>query len=221
MEHQISQINKTSNSYELCNHIKQNMYGSTFHLHYHILNDIINYHPNDKLSYLEIGSFCGGSLSFVIQNPKISRCYSIDPMCAVNDQLKHFHANLGKFNVNGTKIKTNVNYSTNPQVLSDLDLYVAEHGKFDILFIDGDHSYNGVLFDFNNYNKYVNYGGYIVFDDYQDKSCSPEVKPAVDDLVKTLNTSEYEIIGSLPNNSPEIFYGDVNVGNNEFILRKL
>jgi cephalosporin hydroxylase len=69
--------------------------------------------------------------------------------------------------------------------------------KIDILFIDGDHSFDGVFNDFSMYEELVNVGGYIIFDDYNDKEFSPEVKSAVDGLIPSL--SNYEIIGTLEN----------------------
>lgn len=69
--------------------------------------------------------------------------------------------------------------------------------KIDLLFIDGDHSEQAVYKDFNNYSKLVTKNGYICFDDYLDSEYSPEVKLAVDNIVKSLDANEYEVIGVL------------------------
>ena len=37
--------------------------------------------------------------------------------------------------------------------------------KFDVLFIDGDHTYEGVKADFENYSKFARPGGLIAFHD--------------------------------------------------------
>lgn len=93
--------------------------------------------------------------------------------------------------------------------------------KTDILFIDGDHSYQGVLYDFYNYEIFVNSGGYIIFDDYLDKIYSPDVKKAVDFIVSKLDTSKYEIIGSLPNYQKSFSNTNVEFTHlNEFIIKK-
>jgi hypothetical protein len=87
----------------------------------------------------------------------------------------------------------------------------------DVLFIDGDHSYNGVKNDFNLYSPLVKNGGYIVFDDYNDHVSSPEVKPAVNEIVSTL--VGYEIIGTLPN-----VYGarpDTLLEGNCYVIKKI
>jgi len=56
--------------------------------------------------------------------------------------------------------------------------------NIDFLFIDGDHSREGVLNDFINLKDKVNKGGLVVFDNYNDSSWSA-VKPAVDELCIT------------------------------------
>ena len=42
----------------------------------------------------------------------------------------------------------------------------ATEKKYHFLIIDGDHSYQGVKFDFDHYYHSITVGGYIVFDDY-------------------------------------------------------
>ena len=49
----------------------------------------------------------------------------------------------------------------------------------------------------NNYNEFVNNNGFIIFDDYNDSVYSPQVKNAVQDIVKNIDTNKYEIIGDL------------------------
>ena len=58
----------------------------------------------------------------------------------------------------------------------------AAETKYDVLIIDGDHSYAGVKSDYVNYMTFVNRGGYIVFDDYGAKDW-PAVQQFVDQTV--------------------------------------
>lgn len=51
--------------------------------------------------------------------------------------------------------------------------------KFDVLIIDGDHSYAGIKTDFENYAHTVKLGGYIIIDDYGSPDW-PDVKEYVD-----------------------------------------
>lgn len=55
----------------------------------------------------------------------------------------------------------------------------ARRRQYDVLVIDGDHSFKGVKFDFENYAPMVRPGGYIVFDDY-DVNDWPDIKVYVD-----------------------------------------
>jgi len=49
-----------------------------------------------------------------------------------------------------------------------------------LLFIDGDHSYEGCKADYNGFAKYIIPGGYLVFHDYEDKY--PGVQKLVDEI---------------------------------------
>jgi cephalosporin hydroxylase len=96
-------------------------------------------------------------------------------------------------------------------------IFLGFSNKIDLLFIDGDHSFNAVISDFNMYSDLVAIGGYIVFDDYNDAIYSPEVKQAVDSLLPSL--VDYEIIGTLEN-SLGAYPSDLKEGNC-FIIKKV
>ena len=112
-------------------------------------------------------------------------------------------------------------YSNDPILLKH---FKDTNTKVDILFIDGAHDYNGVINDWRNYNGFVNSGGYIIFDDYNDYKYSPQVKPAVDEIMKHIDPIVYEIIGSPLNTLDDVSVGYNNTyglkHSNEFILRK-
>ena len=54
---------------------------------------------------------------------------------------------------------------------------------YDVLVIDGDHSFEGVKYDFENYLAVLNSGGFVIFDDYNSVEW-PDVKKFVDEEVK-------------------------------------
>ena len=60
------------------------------------------------------------------------------------------------------------------------------------MFIDGDHSYNGVIKDIEMYVPLVRKDGIIVFDNYDCKAW-PQVKPAVDDFLSK-NKDNFQIL---------------------------
>ena len=70
---------------------------------------------------------------------------------------------------------------------------LASAKKYDMIYIDGDHSYEGVIKDFDLYSPLVSDSGYIVFDDYHNKRW-PDVTKAVDNII--MKSNEFEHIGS-------------------------
>jgi cephalosporin hydroxylase len=203
----------TKESLNLTQKISDEIKNQTFHHHYHILFDIANsFQTNKELNYVEIGCYAGGSACLLLQRPKtnvtsIDLGNPIDKSVVIN--------NVNKLNKLSNKF---VYLKGNSQTEEMVNKLKSVTPNIDILFIDGDHSYKGVINDFNLYHNLVNPGGYIVFDDYLDFKHSPNVKPAVDFLVKSLN-GKYEIIGTLDN-----VFGARPTSlkkNNTFILKKI
>ena len=63
-----------------------------------------------------------------------------------------------------------------------------------LLIIDGDHSYDGVKYDFDSYFPLLHPGGYVIFDDYNAKEW-PGVQKFIDqDLRKT---QDFEYLGAI------------------------
>jgi cephalosporin hydroxylase len=63
----------------------------------------------------------------------------------------------------------------------------ARQRQYDVLIIDGDHSFDGVKFDFEHYAPMMRPGGYILFDDY-DVEEWPDIRRYVDTEVVELET---------------------------------
>ena len=183
----------TQNSLIEVEKISSEINNQTFHHHYHILYDIANSYPTDyKLNYVEIGCYAGGSACLMLQR-KNTNAFSIDLGNPINPDIVKQNVNkLNKHNNTYNYIKGS---SHDLETFNKLKEYVDE---IDILFIDGDHSYDGVILDFEMYSKLVKSGGYIIFDDYNDYQYSPKVKPAVDGIVSNLKNS-YNIIGTVKN----------------------
>jgi predicted O-methyltransferase YrrM len=202
----------TKNSLELTKQISNNIENKTFHHHYHILYDIASTYPIDyEVKYVEIGCYAGGSACLILQRPN-TRVISIDLGTPIGENV--VLANVNKLN----KLNNSYNYlKGNSQTYEMVNRLKELINEIDVLFIDGDHSYQGVINDFLLYEGLVKVGGYIVFDDYNDPQHSPEVKIAVDDIIPTI-TYNYDIIGTLPN----IFNArpDWLKNGNDFIIRK-
>jgi predicted O-methyltransferase YrrM len=202
----------TIKSLELTKKISDKMEGKTFHHHYHILYDIVNLYPEDyRLNYVEVGCYAGGSACLVSQR-KNTEIISIDLGKPIPPEIPK--KNFESFNVNKNKYTY---IQGNSQIIETVNKLKEIVDTIDVLFIDGDHSYTGVVNDFQLYSPLVKNGGYVVFDDYNDHKFSPEVKKAVDDLLIDLNG--YEIIGTIPNTlkaRPEEL-----VEGNCFIIKKI
>jgi predicted O-methyltransferase YrrM len=203
----------TKNSLNEVVKISNEINNQTFHHHYYILYDIANSYSDDyKLNYVEIGCYAGGSACLMLQREN-TNVFSIDLGNPINPEIVKQNVNkLNKHNNNYYYIKGS---SHDLEILNKLIEYTNE---IDILFIDGDHSYNGVILDFEMYSKLVKSGGYIIFDDYNDYQYSPQVKPAVDNIVSNLKNS-YNIIGTVKNTlgaRPAEF-----IDGNCFIIQKL
>jgi predicted O-methyltransferase YrrM len=206
----------TEMSINKINYIISKMEKYTFHNHYHIIYDLCTFLNKPDIIYMEIGAFAGGSASLMSTHKNVIRVISIDigypiskeiPINNVN-KFKHENCTYEYIESDSTKQETK-------------ELVVSKIKNVDILFIDGDHEYNAVVKDFENYKDLVVKNGFIIFDDYLDSIHSPDVFKAVNDIVNTLNKDEYEIIGSLSydllgkTNSPQF------LSSNEFIIRKL
>ena len=205
----------TENSIKKVNYIIDNMENKSFHNHYHILYDICESLDHNNISYLEIGTFAGGSASLVSTNSKVKNVYSIDLGSPINKEIPI--RNVNKFKNKQCSYEYFQGSSFDENLISLVKKTVK---SVDILFIDGDHSYEGVLNDFKNFSDLVKPGGYIVFDDYMDNIYSPKVKGAVDYIVLELLNNEYEIIGSLV--YPELSLTNIDKpSSNEFVLKKI
>lgn len=192
-------LKPTQKSLDMVAQIATNV--ATFHHHYHILFDIAETFKDKKINYVEIGAYAGGSSCLMLQRLNTT-VISIDlgepiPKGVVFENVINYknNNNYYKYIQGNSQI-----IETKNEVIEALsNSRVLGYGnKIDLLFIDGDHSLNGVLNDFNMYSDLVAIGGYIVFDDYYDNVHSPDVKIALDGTILP-SLVDYEIIGTLEN----------------------
>jgi len=204
-------LNKaSSDSLEILKSVHSSINNMSFHLNGYILYDLVNYIDKDSISYLEIGTYCGASACFVGKNNKVKSIYCIDPLNLSPSrfggsisQEKILYNNLDKMNIRQkTKVFKNLSSDKNA-----VDYF--KNKKIDILYIDGDHSFNGVVSDWENYMECVSLGGFVVFDDYYDLKHSPKVKQAVDFIVKNKLDNKFEVIGC-PDNVNNIRFSRKN-----------
>ena len=144
------------------------------HNYHHIVLYVKDYIMKERCkNYFEIGTHFGHSLCSILQSKYRSKIVSCDrfcvgdgiaPDCRVEDVEQLANDNMKKFNIHGYDCKIfRGNSHSNEMHLKVKDEFLD---GIDLLFIDGDHSYNGVTLDFEKYFGLVNSGGYIIFDDY-------------------------------------------------------
>jgi predicted O-methyltransferase YrrM len=203
----------TENSLKLTQDIAKKIDGGTFHHHYYVLYDIANLFPEGyHLIYVEIGCYAGGSACLMLQRPN-TKVISIDLGTPMPKSL--VYSNVEKLNIHSNEYNYLEGNSQSYEMVDKLKLITEE---IDILFIDGDHSYQGVINDFLLYEKFVKKGGYIIFDDYNDPTEVHNTSQAVNDII-TRFESNYEIIGTVDNiyrAHPEWLKN-----GNDFIIKKL
>lgn len=158
----------------------------------------------DHLTYLEIGTLFGintivthqisaqwfDKVHFVMIDP-LEGYYTkspLDPTTGMQVSRATLEQNLKKVGLPKSDYSIIQKYSSDPEALAQ-----AGQRAYDVIFIDGDHSFEGVRDDFKHYSGMVKEGGYLVFDDYGEPSW-PGVTEFVDSHVK--KTTGFREVGS-------------------------
>lgn len=167
------------------------------------------------VSVLEIGTLFGiGAVAVVDALRRDGRDFHltvIDPLESYYDLLRDistgqlvseaiFRDNLRIGGIRDEDVTIIKRMSTSAAAIAE-----AASREYDLLVIDGDHSYAGVKSDFENYSPFVRQGGFIIFDDYGANDW-PEVKQFVDSEMPGHNgfalvgaewrTSVFRVIGA-------------------------
>lgn len=122
---------------------------------------------------VEIGSaFGGSSFLFLFQLPRSAHLFSIDPF--IVDSMGEFQATYELCYQHVTRALTDFGLEQKKTQWTLLPHYSFDVVKtwnhsIDVLFIDGDHRYEPVKRDFNEWFPFVKEGGFILFHD----SCKP------------------------------------------------
>ena len=65
-----------------------------------------------------------------------------------------------RFDTDLSRVNLHRGYSTDPEIVADL-----KSKQFQVIYVDGDHSYKGALHDFKTFGPMVTKGGFLVADD--------------------------------------------------------
>lgn len=157
----------------------------------YIYRDVVS-QADDGSLFVEIGSFKGRSSAFmaveIANSGKKIKFECIDPMCATpNYELSQRQnpAEWAAYSVEDfhRRLEPVKDYYTLHQMTSDNAATLYEDRSIDFLMIDGDHSYEGVKKDLQNYLPKMRPGGLIAGDD----AFVSEIVQAVKDVAGHLN----------------------------------
>lgn len=183
----------------IINTINHNINGRVCHNRVVLLNILVEYLQIDR--YLEIGVHNGASMSYVIFNQKKSiDCYGIDLFESTFGHYKKDHItynqsmeNITKNNNSHSLITLIKGNSYDDKTFKNIQ-NILNDKTIDLLFIDGDHSYQGIMSDFNKYTSFLRPGGYVVLDDYH--RLWPDIVKFVD---TNIDYTVYKKIGNFLN----------------------
>lgn len=149
--------------------------------------------PRRKINVLEIGTLfgIGAGIMYDMMAPHYDEVHVtlIDPLDGYYETNRldiltgqpiterTLRQNLAQVDLKGDRLTLIKHLSTDKEALQQ-----AAERRYDVLVIDGDHSYEGVKADFDLYAPMVRRGGIIIFDDYGAKDW-PDVARYVDSEV--------------------------------------
>lgn len=131
---------------------------------------------------LEIGTGWGESAKFFSDIKPSWKVYTIDAFGLYGDGRIYSHWNHDAIKTINQGLGANV-----IQILANSSTVPWEL-PLDVLFIDGDHTYEGCKKDFERFSSFVRPGGLIIFDDYiQQNNPANGVKAFVDSISHSYN----------------------------------
>lgn len=135
----------------------------------HLLRDLddVSEIPGDVL---EIGSFKGKTtvfLSHAIEALNLEkRLYTIDPYTTEASEVGCSNEDIDRAHEIFCQATDDLENHQHINTYSDEAVSRFKEDNFSLIFVDGDHTYNGVMADYRNYAPLLRNDGIIVFDDY-------------------------------------------------------
>jgi predicted O-methyltransferase YrrM len=182
---------KNISKQEICDMLKiPNLEFNNFDLHWTDYQDtsIITNLCYGRSIVLEIGTHLGYTTENIAKNNSSSLICTIDICRDYNLDLKYQNSEILEKSMSGIKIKSgNVKHK-----IIDSDLFFSKNETmFDVILIDGDHSYDQVKKDTENALRFLNKKGIIIWHDVynKDNSCDKCLaEPNNDDVAEYLRS---------------------------------
>ena len=140
--------------------------------------------PN--FNFLEIGVFRGQTLALIQMLQPKAKIYGVTPLDSTDGHWEsNYEADIklihDTFNLKQPNIIKGL--STEPEIITE-----ANQRQYDIVYIDGGHSYDVVKQDIKNYTPMVKQGGYLVIDDCCHKYQIPHgMFPGIESVSKAVD----------------------------------
>lgn len=167
---------------------------SNFNLHWTDYEDtclIVNLCYGRK-NILEIGTHLGYTTENIAQNNIHSNIHTIDICRGYNFDLKYQNSEILERKESGIKIKSkNVVH----EIIDSNSFFKNNQNVFDVILIDGDHSFHQVQKDTENALIHLNKGGILIWHDVynKDNSCIKcNAEPDNDDVANFLRQNSLQ-----------------------------
>jgi len=145
--------------------VEEHAFGFGEKVFYPLHKMVIESLPND-IKFLEIGVFRGQTLALIKLLSKLCSknidVYGVTPLDSTDGHWESDYANDVKI----IHDKFNLEHPTIIKGLStDTDIIKEAKDMYDIVYVDGGHSYEVVKSDLSNYPQMIKHGGYLIIDD--------------------------------------------------------
>ena len=160
--------------------------------YYHVIPGLIKKHNYKDI--LEIGVFCGGHAQKILECGNINLT-GIDPyqmytpgMPRLDSQSDFdilYNLTMNRLSIESDKHDCMINHY---RMTSDESFEKLKGKIFDVVFIDGLHTYEQLTKDLNNYSLIIRKGGVIACHDYNHPTF-PDLTVAIDEFVKKNNAN--------------------------------
>jgi predicted O-methyltransferase YrrM len=151
------------------------------------LVDMINWintiRPTKEMRIIEIGSYIGEST--MIFSDRFKEVVSVDPYINdydLNDDACH-HASFDKVYSQFIKNTLSIPNIKSIRETSQNAFSILKEQQFDMVYIDGLHTFEGVSYDISNYKTLIKSGGFICGHDYGWNSVRRAIVELLDDRV--------------------------------------
>jgi len=174
------------------------------------MKEILNKVPDKRIDKNTTSLKLKEGIIEFFEDKKLENCIEIGTSAGYSTYiLSHIFNNVSTVDIDINNIqqamqfnadRTNITFLHGDSTASQWD----ESLKFDVAFIDADHSYDAVISDTKKSIQYGTKDMYIIFDDYGLPERSPCVKVAVDELIANGTLKFVKHIGEPAGNEPRI-----------------